>query len=144
MNKSDFFTDQQRELARFSRVVSHPARLAILRFLADAGSPVSGDISDSLPLSRSTVSQHLKDLRNTGLIKGEADGLKINYRLCTGEINRYRQLFNLFFDSIFPADINNEDTVNDNPESETADPVVFPEPVSLNEEPWRNDDIFFF
>jgi DNA-binding transcriptional ArsR family regulator len=58
MNKSEKFNETQKELARFARVISHPARLAILQYLAGTKTCISGDISDHLPLSRSTVSQH--------------------------------------------------------------------------------------
>lgn len=100
MNKSDEFNMELKELAQFARVISHPARLAILQYLAETKTCISGDISDSLPLSRSTVSQHLKELRAIGLIHGEIDGLKINYCLCSGEINRYLELFGNFFEPV--------------------------------------------
>jgi predicted transcriptional regulator len=88
------------ELARFARVISHPARLAILQYLAEAKSCISGDISGYLPLSRTTVSQHLKELRDMGLINGEIDGLKINYCLCHSNIEKYSLFFNSFFKPI--------------------------------------------
>lgn len=100
MNKSEKFDAKLQELARFSRVISHPARLAILQYLAETKSCISGDISDFLPLSRTTVSQHLKELRDMGLIHGEIDGLKINYCLCSTDIERFLDLFNAFFQNI--------------------------------------------
>jgi len=104
MNKSEKFNETQKELARFARVISHPARLAILQYLAGTKTCISGDISDHLPLSRSTVSQHLKELRNIGLIHGEIDGLKINYCLCGTEINRFMDMFGNFFEPIRNAE----------------------------------------
>jgi len=100
MNKSEKFDDNLQELARFARVISHPARLAILQYLAEIKSCISGDISDYLPLSRTTVSQHLKELRDMGLIHGEIDGLKINYCLCSTDIVRFLEMFDAFFDKI--------------------------------------------
>jgi len=97
MNKAEKFDESLQELARFAKVISHPARLAILKYLAESKSCISGDISDYLPLSRTTVSQHLKELRDIGLIHGEIDGLKINYCLCSDEIDRYLGLFEDFF-----------------------------------------------
>jgi DNA-binding transcriptional ArsR family regulator len=97
MNKSEKFEESLQELARFAKVISHPARLAILRYLAESKTCISGDISDYLPLSRTTVSQHLKELRDIGLIHGEIDGLKINYCLCSDEIEKYLRLFENFF-----------------------------------------------
>ncbi|NTW26316.1 MAG: helix-turn-helix transcriptional regulator [Lentimicrobium sp.] len=108
MNKSEEFNKELKELAQFARVISHPARLAILQYLAETKTCISGDISDSLPLSRSTVSQHLKELRAIGLIHGEIDGLKINYCLCSSEINRYLELFGNFFEPIKNVNVNCE------------------------------------
>jgi DNA-binding transcriptional ArsR family regulator len=100
MNKSGHFDESLQELAKFSKVLSHPARLAILKFLAEAKTCISGDISDYIPLGRTTVSQHLKELRDLGLICGEIDGLKINYCLDRDKIQEYLQLFEIFFKGI--------------------------------------------
>jgi DNA-binding transcriptional ArsR family regulator len=100
MNKAEKFDESLQELARFAKVISHPARLAILKYLAQSKSCISGDISDYLPLSRTTVSQHLKELRDIGLIHGEIDGLKINYCLCSDEIDKYLELFGNFFEPV--------------------------------------------
>jgi ArsR family transcriptional regulator len=100
MNKSEKFDYTLQELARFAKVISHPARLAILKYLAETKTCISGDISDYLPLSRTTVSQHLKELRNLGLIRGEIDGLKINYCLSSDEVGRYLGMFDNFFEPV--------------------------------------------
>jgi len=105
MIKKEKFDPRLQELARFARVISHPARLAILKYLADTQTCISGDISGSIPLSRSTVSQHLKELRDNGLIHGDIDGLKINYCLCANEIERYLKAFNDFFNTIKDVEI---------------------------------------
>ena len=105
MNKAENFDESLQELARFARVISHPARLAILKYLAETKTCISGDISDNLPLSRTTVSQHLKELRDIGLINGEIDGLKINYCLCSEEIGRFLKIFEDFFEPIKKAEV---------------------------------------
>jgi len=105
MIKKEKFEPRLQELARFARVISHPARLSILKYLADAQTCISGDISGSIPLSRSTVSQHLKELRDIGLIHGDIDGLKINYCLCGSEIDHYLKAFNDFFETIKDVEI---------------------------------------
>lgn len=108
MNKSENFDANLQELAKFARVISHPARLSILQYLAETKTCISGDISDYLPLSRTTVSQHLKELRELGLIHGTVDGLKINYCLCSSEINEYLKTLNTFFTPIQSVDIDCE------------------------------------
>jgi ArsR family transcriptional regulator len=105
MNKAEKFEETLQELARFARVLSHPARLSILRYLTETKTCISGDISDYLPLGRTTVSQHLKELKDLGLIHGEIDGLKVNYCLCSLEINRYLDLFENFFSEIKTIDV---------------------------------------
>ncbi len=100
MRKLHIFDDELQELASFARVISHPARLAILKYLAETKSCISGDISDQLPLSRTTVSQHLKELRDIGLIQGDIDGLKINYCLCQRCIEDKLGKFDAFFSYI--------------------------------------------
>lgn len=100
MNKSEVFDEKLQELARFARAISHPARLAILEYLAETRTCISGDISQNLPLSRTTVSQHLRELKEMGLIHGEIDGLKINYCICSENINKYLGEFDAFFENI--------------------------------------------
>ncbi|MFO7656612.1 MAG: metalloregulator ArsR/SmtB family transcription factor [Bacteroidales bacterium] len=97
MIKTDAFSTALQELARFAKAISHPARLAILKYLAETKTCISGDISDQLPLSRSTVSQHLNELKELGLIHGEIDGLKVNYCLCNSKIQQFTQMFDDFF-----------------------------------------------
>lgn len=106
MNKAEKFDDSLRELSRFAKVIAHPARLAILRYLAETKSCISGDISDFIPLSRTTVSQHLKELRDLGLIHGEIDGLRINYCLCSDKIDLYLKMFDDFFEPVKNVKIN--------------------------------------
>ncbi len=98
MDKREIFDNELQALAQFAKAISHPARLAILKYLAETKVCVSGDISDSLPLSRTTVSQHLKELKNVGLIHGEVEGLKINYCLCGSTIKKFKSHFNEFFE----------------------------------------------
>ncbi len=106
MIKATAFDTDLQELANFAKVISHPARLAILKHLAETKTCISGDISDSIPLSRTTVSQHLKELRDMGLIHGEIEGLKINYCLCGTSISEKVQLFENFFSEIKTININ--------------------------------------
>ena len=105
MNKAENFDESLQDLARFAKILSHPARLAILKYLAETKTCISGDISAYLPLGRTTVSQHLKELRNAGLIKGKIDGLKINYCLNTPNIEQFYKKFERFFTVIKNAEV---------------------------------------
>lgn len=108
MIKADAFSPELQELARFAKAISHPARLAILKYLADTRTCISGDISDFLPLSRSTVSQHLNELKELELIHGEIDGLRVNYCLCNLKIQLFIQMFDDFFKDMSAIDVNCE------------------------------------
>lgn len=105
MIKLEIFDVELQNVARFAKALSHPARLAILKFLAETKTCISGDISNYLPLSRSTVSQHLKELKELGLIHGTIDGLKVNYCLCSCTINKYLDSFTELFEDIKNADV---------------------------------------
>lgn len=85
LTKTEGFTKAQVELAAMTKALGHPARIAILQFLAARKACVCGDIVDEMPLSQSTVSQHLKELKNAGLIKGDIDGPSVCY--CIDEKN---------------------------------------------------------
>lgn len=97
MIKKELFDSELQELAEFGKAISHPARIAILKFLAESNTCISGNISDHIPLSRTTVSQHLKELKNAGLIIGEIDGLKVNYCLCSDKIRELKEKWESFF-----------------------------------------------
>jgi len=79
LTKTEEFTKSQNELASLAKALGHPARIAILQFLIKTKACVCGDIVDELPLSQSTVSQHLKELKKAGLIKGDIDGPSVCY-----------------------------------------------------------------
>ena len=105
MLKTDKYDSEILELSAFLKAISHPARLAILLYLSETKACISGDISNYLPLSRSTVFQHLQELKALGLIHGEIDGLKVNYCLCGSSIDKYKSMFNTFFDKVDTAGI---------------------------------------
>lgn len=73
--KSNLFTPQQNKLASFAKALGHPARIAILEHLIRKGTCVCGDIVDELPLSQATISQHLKAMKEAGIVQGEVDGV---------------------------------------------------------------------
>ncbi|WP_445458368.1 ArsR/SmtB family transcription factor [Flavobacterium sp. HNIBRBA15423] len=77
--KTDSFTDEQNELATLAKALGHPARIAIMEYLLKVDTCICGDIVNELPLAQPTVSQHLKELKNAGLIKGSFEGTSICY-----------------------------------------------------------------
>ena len=80
-SKKNAFSSDLQEIASICKVLSHPARIAILQHLSNCNTCISGDISKEIPLSRTTVSQHLQELKKAGLIQGEIDGVKMCYCL---------------------------------------------------------------
>jgi ArsR family transcriptional regulator len=79
LTKTEEFTLKDIRIAKYTKALSHPARIAILRLLIEKQACICGDIVNELPLSQSTVSQHLKELKQSGLIKGDIDGAKVCY-----------------------------------------------------------------
>lgn len=84
--------EEERELAALARALSHPTRLRILRILDERQSCVCGDIVEALPIAQSTVSQHLKVLRDVGLVSSEVDGPRMIYSIEPRRIERFRVL----------------------------------------------------
>jgi ArsR family transcriptional regulator, arsenate/arsenite/antimonite-responsive transcriptional repressor len=98
--KTDLFDSKLNSAAVLFKALAHPARLAILQYLAETKVCITGDISDELPLSRTTVNQHLKELKNVGLIQGQVDGVKVNYCLDNRKVCEALKSINDFFDKI--------------------------------------------
>ena len=96
-HKKEAFGKKEQELAEFAKAISHPARIAILNVLAQRNECICGDIVDVLPLAQSTVSQHLKELKQAGLIEGTVDGPRscycINWKAFEKFTNDMSELF---------------------------------------------------
>ena len=95
--KTTVFTEEQQQLARVAKALAHPARVAIIQLLASKQTCISGDIAAELPLARTTVFQHLQELKALDLIRGEIDGLTVCYCLNTALLQRVHQQFTAFF-----------------------------------------------
>lgn len=93
ITKTEHFTEEQNELAILAKAIGHPARIAIIQHLIKVNSCVCGDIVNELPLAQPTVSQHLKELKNAGLIKGSFEGNAICYCLDEVGFNKIRGFF---------------------------------------------------
>lgn len=100
LTKSFHFNEEQNQLATVAKAFAHPARIAILQQIIANKSCVVGSLTDALPLSQSTISQHLKELKSAGIIKGEIEGPSICY--CIDETNWKiaRSLMVKFFDDV--------------------------------------------
>jgi len=83
MAKTELFDESLQQAAVYFKALSHPARLAIINYLIETGSCITGDITEELPLSRTTVSQHLRELKDCNLIQGTVEGAKVNYCINT-------------------------------------------------------------
>ncbi len=96
-SKSSQFSNGEQEMAALCKSLSHPARVAILKILAKYHSCLCGEIVAELPLSQSTVSQHLKELKITGLIKGKQDGPAVTYSINKAVLNKSEKRIAKFF-----------------------------------------------
>ncbi|MCB9017297.1 MAG: metalloregulator ArsR/SmtB family transcription factor [Paludibacteraceae bacterium] len=90
--------ENNEQIARFAKALGHPTRIAILRFLANRTTCYFGDIFDELPIAKATVSQHLKELKDAGLIQGEIEAPKVKYCINRENWNVAKSLFAEFFD----------------------------------------------
>lgn len=91
--KTEAFTDAQNEIASIFKALAHPARVAILEYLIRVDTCICGDIVNELPLAQPTVSQHLKELKNAGLIQGAIEGNAICYCVSKEAVNRLQEYF---------------------------------------------------
>jgi DNA-binding transcriptional ArsR family regulator len=99
-SKSELFGQEEVYLANLAKALSHPVRIKILQILNEKNVCMCGEIVELLPLAQSTVSQHLKELKKVGLIKGDISGPKICYCLDESIITKARELFTKLFKSI--------------------------------------------
>lgn len=96
--KNDVITDDQKKIARFAKALGHPVRIYIINLLASQSCCYSGNLSEVLPIAKSTLSQHLKELKNAGLIQGDIEGPRIRYCLNREAWEEAKRLFTgLFF-----------------------------------------------
>ncbi len=95
--KSINYDDDIRQMARFAKALGHPTRLLILKHLDSQSCCFTGDLVEVLPIAQSTVSQHLKELKEAGLIQGEVNPPKVRYCINQENWNKAKSMFNEFF-----------------------------------------------
>jgi len=97
VTKTEIFTDKQNKLAVMMKALAHPARIAIIQELIKVDSCICGDLVDELGLAQATISQHLKELKNAGLIKGTIEGTSVCYCIDERTWKQYRRELDAFF-----------------------------------------------
>ena len=95
--KTDLFTKNQNAIASMAKAIAHPARIAILQQLVKTNACICGELVEDLGLAQATISQHLKELKNIGLIQGSIEGNSVCYCINPKVWNQYKQLFGDFF-----------------------------------------------
>lgn len=90
-------TEDQKKLARYAKALSHPVRIYIMEHLSKQTCCYSGNLSELLPIAKSTLSQHLKELKDAGLIQGEIEAPRIKYCTCNTNWHEAKNLFQIFF-----------------------------------------------
>ncbi len=99
-SKVNLFDKELQTTASLFKALGHPARLTIVKYLAEIKVCICGDILEELPLCRSTVIQHLNELKKVGLITGTVDGVKTNYCLSPFHVNRLKESLQTFIEQI--------------------------------------------
>jgi DNA-binding transcriptional ArsR family regulator len=98
--KTEHFTDKQNAIATLAKALGHPARVAIIEYLMKVDTCICGDIVNELPLAQPTVSQHLKELKNAGLIKGSIEGNAICYCIDENALIKLQSYFATISDNL--------------------------------------------
>lgn len=99
LTKSEIFSDKQNKLASMMKALGHPARIAIIQHVIKANACICGDLVEELGLAQATISQHLKELKNVGIIQGTIEGTSVCYCIDPKVWKQYQQAFELFFGS---------------------------------------------
>lgn len=104
VTKSEIYTDQQNELATILKAIGHPARLAIIEQLLETNACICGDFSREIGLAQPTISRHLKELKNIGIIQGNVEGSSVCYCINPTRWNEIQQRLVGFFGRFFDED----------------------------------------
>lgn len=98
--KTALFTEEQNQMANMAKAIAHPARIAILQYLVRKNACICGDLVEELGLAQATTSQHLKELKNAGIIQGNIEGASVCYCINPTVWNQYHMLFLAFFKEV--------------------------------------------
>ncbi|HOJ90280.1 MAG: winged helix-turn-helix domain-containing protein [Saprospiraceae bacterium] len=100
MPKSIYYTEEQEQIARIAKALGNPTRIAILQLLSSKACCYHGDMAEELPIAKSTLSQHLNELKNAGLIQGDITPPTVKYCINKENWKRAKQLFSVFFSEV--------------------------------------------
>lgn len=103
VTKSDLFTDAQNEIASYTKVLAHPARIAIIQYLLMTNTCCNSHLVEDLGLAQATISQHLKELKNVGIIQGTVEGVSVNYCINPEKWQYIKELLLELFESYDPT-----------------------------------------
>jgi predicted transcriptional regulator len=101
--KTDLFTKKQNEIANMAKALAHPARIAILQYLVKKNVCITSILVEELGLAQATTSQHLKELKQAGIIQGSIEGTSVCYCINPVVWKQYKVLFNSFFADVNPG-----------------------------------------
>ncbi|MEI6865006.1 metalloregulator ArsR/SmtB family transcription factor [Flavicella sp.] len=99
VTKLEKFSEEQNKLAKLAKVLAHPARIAILQHIIKDNSCICGDLVNEIGLAQATISQHLKELKNSGIIKGNIEGTSVCYCIDQENWEHIKNTFALFFNN---------------------------------------------
>lgn len=99
VTKSDLFSVEQNELATYAKVLAHPARIAIIQFLLNSNTCCNTNLVEDLGLAQATISQHLRELKQAGIIQGTVEGVSVNYCINPEQWHHVKDLFTDLFES---------------------------------------------
>lgn len=98
VTKRALFTAEQNQMAQFAKVLAHPARIAIIQYLLRSNTCINGDLILELGLAQATISQHLRELKEVGIIQGTIEGASVSYCIHQGRWMEFKEIFNALFD----------------------------------------------
>ena len=104
VTKTDLFTEHQNDLAMAAKAFSHPARVAIIQYLLKMNACINGDLVQELGLAQATISQHLRELKDVGIIQGNIEGARINYCINATRWEEIKREFNELFNQFDPTE----------------------------------------
>ncbi len=102
VTRTDLFTEKQNAIANIAKAIAHPARVAIIQHLLEKNACINGDLVEELGLAQATISQHLRELKEIGIIQGTIEGVRVSYCINPQKWQEIQKAFNHLFDQFDP------------------------------------------